>query len=206
MVSDKRLPKIFYLSLAFKILLISFFVYAFVNFENLWVLWSFLIIIVSFIPIFLNRVFKMPIPWLLDFLVTIALLLHLGNGLFDASEFIPLYNKFTHFFSSLILAFIVLFAMYLLDRFYRTPIQKIFFDVIVVTMALGVVWEFLEWTSDILFDLNAQPSLQDTMLDLLADTLGGILMAFIGIYLIRKGILKNLTKDFKEYIHSNFEI
>jgi putative Mn2+ efflux pump MntP len=73
-------------------------------------------------------------------------------------------------------------------------------------MAMGVIWEFLEWISDILFDLNAQPSLQDTMLDLLADTIGGVLMAFIGLYLIRKGILRNLTKDFKEYIHSNFDI
>lgn len=206
MISEKRLPKIFYLTLLLKFILISLFVYAIIKQDQLWVLWSFLIIIVSLIPIVLNRFLKMPIPWLLDFLVTIALLLHMGNGLFNAGEIIPVYNKFTHFFSALIVAFIVLFSMYILDKFYKTPAQKIFFDVIVVTMAMGVVWEFLEWISDILFDLNAQPNLQDTMLDLLADTIGGVVMAVVGLYLIRKGVLRDLTKDFKEYIHTNFDL
>ena len=44
--------------------------------------------------------------------------------------------------------------------------------------------------------LNAQPSLNDTMGDLCADTLGGLLIAFIGYFLIKRGILRNFSKGF----------
>ena len=68
-------------------------------------------------------------------------------------------------------------------------------------MAFGVVWEFMEWTGDYLFNLNAQPSLNDTMGDLFADTLGGLFIALIGYFLIKRGIIKNFSKDFKKHFN-----
>jgi uncharacterized membrane protein YjdF len=69
------------------------------------------------------------------------------------------------------------------------------FAVVVITMASGVVWELGEWTSDALFGLGAQWSLDDTMTDLLVNTIGGIFMALVGINLIKTGRLEVMTKD-----------
>ena len=68
-------------------------------------------------------------------------------------------------------------------------------------MAFGVIWEFMEWTFDFLFDYNAQPSLDDTMGDLFADTLGGMFIALIGNFLIKRGILRRFSKEFKKHFN-----
>ena len=48
--------------------------------------------------------------------------------------------------------------------------------IFVITLALGVaiggIWEILEWTSDNVFGSNLQTSNDDTVGDLIADTLG----------------------------------
>ena len=66
-------------------------------------------------------------------------------------------------------------------------------------MAFGVLWEFMEWTFDYLFNMNSQPSLNDTIGDLFADTLGGLFIAFIGYFLIKRGVLRHFSKDFKKH-------
>ena len=54
---------------------------------------------------------------------------------------------------------------------------------------------------DYFFNLNAQPGLNDTMGDLFADTLGGLFIAFVGYFLIKRDILKNFSKDFKKHFN-----
>jgi hypothetical protein len=126
----------------------------------------------------------------------------MGNGLLDISNVYPIYNKFTHFFSASVVAFIFLILIFVFNEYYRGIAVnrfKIIFDVIVITMAFGVVWEFLEWITDYFFNLNTQPSLDDTMGDLFADTLGGLLIALFGYFLIKRGILRRFSKDFKKH-------
>jgi hypothetical protein len=161
-------------------------------------------IFIAFIPAILRRFLKINLPYLFDFFICLALIFHMGNGLLDVCNVIPIYNKFTHFFSACVVAFIFLILLFVFNEYYRGIAVnkfKIMFDVVVITMAFGVFWEFLEWISDFFFNLGAQPSLNDTMGDLFADTLGGLLIAFIGYFLIKKGILRNFSKDLKKHFN-----
>lgn len=77
------------------------------------------------------------------------------------------------------------------------------FVVIIFTMAVGVMWEFLEWLSDYFLGSTLQLSVDDTIKDLFVDTIGGLIMGIIGVYLIKKGKLKSITNDFGEQMNQN---
>jgi hypothetical protein len=185
---------------------IQFFLFLFSIIKNdfLWSFFALIMIFISFIPMFFRYFLKIKLPYLFDVFICLALIFHMGNGLLDICSVIPIYNKFTHFFSACVVAFIFLILLFVFNEYYRGIAVnkfKIMFDVVVITMAFGVFWEFLEWISDFFFNLSAQPSLNDTMGDLFADTLGGLLIAFIGYFLIKKGILRNFSKDFKKHFN-----
>ena len=188
------------------LLLVLFLMLLFTIFDNNW-LWSFFIIImifIAFIPTLLRIYFKISLPFLFDVFICLAFIFHIDFSLYNVLGFIPVYNKFTHFFSAIVVAFIFLILLFVFNEYYRgiaVNTFKILFDVVVITMAFGVVWEFMEWAGDYLFDLNAQPSIIDTMGDLFADTLGGLFIAFIGYFLIKKNVLRRFSKDFKKHFN-----
>ena len=173
-------------------------------FDNNW-LWSFFIIIMIFIaiiPTILRSYFKISLPFLFDVFICLAFIFHIDFSVYSVLDFIPVYNKFTHFFSAIVVAFIFLILLFVFNEYYRgiaVNTFKILFDVVVITMAFGVVWEFMEWAGDYLFSLNSQPSISDTMGDLFADTLGGLFIACIGYFLIKRDILRKFSKDFKKH-------
>jgi len=159
-------------------------------------------IFIAFIPTIFRIYLKISLPYLFDVFICLAFIFHIDFSVYNIFGFIPFYNKFTHFFSAIVVAFIFLILLFVFNEYYRgiaVNTFKILFDVVVITMAFGVVWEFMEWASDYFFNLNAQPSLNDTMGDLFADTLGGLLIAFIGYFLINRGILRSFSKDFKKH-------
>jgi hypothetical protein len=184
------------------LVLILLFIFAIFNNDWLWSFFAIIMIFIAFIPSLIRYYFKIKLPYLFDVFICLALIFHMGNGLLDIYSVTPIYNKFTHFFSACVVAFIFLLLLFVFNEYYRgiaVNIFKILFDVVVITMAFGVVWEFMEWTGDYFFYLNAQPSLNDTMGDLFADTLGGLLIAVIGYFLIKRGILRSFSKDFKKH-------
>jgi len=108
------------------------------------------------------------------------------------------FDLVTHFASSVVVAFIALIALYLLDEYWdglHINIYALAFAVVVITMACGVVWELGEWAIGKWWSIPFQVDLDDTMIDLLVDTIGATVMAVIGIYLIKNGTLKELTKS-----------
>ena len=100
--------------------------------------------------------------------------------------------------SSVLVAFIALIALHLLDEYWEglhIHVYALAFAAVVITMACGVVWELGEWTIGKWWGIPFQVDLDDTMVDLLVDTIGATVMAVIGIYLIKNGTLKELTKS-----------
>ena len=184
------------------IVIISFLIFAIIKNDYLWSFFVAVMLFVAIVPSILRVLLKINLPFLFDVFICLALIFHMGNGLLDISTPYPIYNKFTHFFSASIVAFIFLILIFVFNEYYRgiaVNTFKIMFDVVVITMSFGVVWEFMEWTTDYFFNLNTQPSLDDTMGDLFADTLGGLLIAFLGYFLIKRGILKSFSKEFKKH-------
>ena len=130
----------------------------------------------------------------------LALIFHVGNGLLDGTAIIDIYNKFTHFFSAVVIAFLSLLILFILHEFEGDMVnntRKVLFDIIIITVALGVLWELMEWSTDYFFGWTSQVNLDDTMLDLLADTLGGLFMAAIGYGLIKRKVMDRLAKNIK---------
>jgi hypothetical protein len=182
-----------------RIAIVFFLAVAISNHDLQWTLESISAIIIYSVPILLKRVWNFKLPVIIDFLIVFALFLHVGmGGVFDVYYAFPDFDIITHFVSAVLIAFLALIAIYLLDKYWDglyINIYAIAFAVVVITMASGVVWELGEWTSDALFGLGAQWSLDDTMTDLLVNTIGGIFMALVGINLIKTGRLEEMTKD-----------
>jgi hypothetical protein len=163
-------------------------------------------IVISFLPTLLKRDYNITLPWELDLMIASALFLHIGGGVLNAYHIIPGYDHITHLVSSVLISFLAFVVIYILDEYWEglhMDIYAMAFVVVIFTMAMGVVWEFLEWSIDLFFGTQAQWGLQDTMRDLLVDTLGGIIMAFGGVKLIKSGKLKEMIKDFGNQVYSS---
>ena len=189
-----------FLSYLLKIILILMFFIAIIKNDLLWAFFASIMIFISFMPDIIRKYSKINLLYLFDIFIILSLLFHTGNGLYDFCKIYPVYNKFTHFFSAMVVAFIVLVFLPVLDEKLSKNREKLVFDIIVTTIALGVVWEFLEWSADNLFGLQTQLGLNDTMGDLFADTLGGISIAIIGWFLVKTKAFKKMIKDIKKEI------
>ncbi|MEF8879987.1 MAG: hypothetical protein V5A64_06320 [Candidatus Thermoplasmatota archaeon] len=203
MEEKNKLKIVNFFSFTLKLILVALFVAAVIKKDVVWIISGFIMLIVSLTPFFLKHFLNLPTPWLLDLLVSTALIFHIGAGVFNICEYFPIYNKFTHFFSAAVLAFLFLIVLYIVNRHHdEVMLNKswIAITLIAFTMAFGVIWEFLEFTTDLVFGLQTQPSLVDTMGDLFADTLGGTFIAMLSFRLIEVDVFKKMTEEINSYI------
>ena len=190
------------LSYALKIVMIIFLIISIWKLHWIWIFGCILAIIVSFIPTILKRNYQITLPLVLDILITFALLLHVGGGLLGAYK-IPNYDTLTHFVSSFLVAFLAFVIIYILHVYWDGLIMDKYamaFLVIITTIAVGVVWEFNEWITDLIFGTTEQWGYTDTLKDLFIDTIAGIVMATIGVSMIKHGSLDEMTEELGEQI------
>ena len=170
----------------------------------LWVFACFFGFILSISPIIVKRNIKFSVHWLIEFLLVFAISLHVWGGVLDLYS-IPFYDKIAHFLASVIVAFFALIAVYVMDVFSPRIHMDVFmlgFFIAIFTVAMGTIWEIAEFVYD-QFVYNgesaAQVSLRNTMGDLIADSVAGIIMGIVGAIAIRKGEFKEiLTQMSKE--------
>jgi len=162
-------------------------------------------ILITLVPSILKRNFHVTLPWILDFMITITLFVHIAGGILSLYNTFPLYDKIAHFISAVFVSFLAFIVIYILDEYWEglhMDKYAMAFFVIVATMAMGVAWEFNEWITDLFFGTNSQRGLQDTMTDLLVDTIGGTIMAIVGVNMIKSGKLKRMTEDLGRWTNS----
>jgi len=158
------------------------------------------------LPIFLKLKFNITLPWILDLMITVAFFIHICGDVLYAYDTIPSYDKIAHFVSACVVALVVLIAVYILNEYWgglQVDKYGTAFVVIITTVAMGVVWEFREWSADAIFGMQTQLSLEDTMTDLLVNALGGVFIAIVGIRLLKNGALKEMTKDLGERVDTH---
>ena len=190
------------LSYILKIIMIIFLVISIWKLQWVWIFGCILALFVSLIPTILKRNYQITLPLVLDILITIALILHIGGGLLGAYR-LPDYDTLTHFVSSFLIAFITFVIIYILDEYWEgLEMDKyaMAFVVVIATIAMGVIWEFNEWITDIIFGTSEQWGYTDTLKDLFIDTAAGIVMAVIGVSMIKRGSFDELTDDLGEQI------
>ena len=161
----------------------------------------------SFIPTILMKNFKINLPLILDILITLALFLHIGGVILDAYQIIPQYDTLTHFVSSFIIAFLSFISIYLIDEFWdglQMDRYALAFIVVILTVSFGVIWEFAEWSSDMILGTYEQWGYDDTIKDLFVDMMAGIILAILGVILIKRhqfeGIIEGLDKGIQKRV------
>ncbi|MBC7081312.1 MAG: hypothetical protein H5T44_03615 [Thermoplasmatales archaeon] len=152
----------------------------------------------SLMPTIIKRNLKISLPWLFEFLIVFSVSLHIWGGALGLYS-LPFYDKFAHFIVSAIISFFALMVVYILTvfspRLYMDSLTMMFF-IIIFSLAIGGLWEIAEFFYDkFFFGYSAsQISLDNTMGDLIADLLAGIIIAIFGTIAIRRG-------EFKDILH-----
>ena len=161
---------------------------------------------ITFTPAILERNYNIPLdPWL-GLWITLAVFLHtMGSaGLYAQIEW---WDHLTHAMSASVVAGVgYTFARAIdlhSDQIYL-PRRFFFVYVLVFVLSFGVIWELFEFGLDIVADATgiqmplAQHGLDDTVRDLMFNSVGAILIAIFG-----QAHLSNVAETVRESILSN---
>lgn len=167
-----------------------------------------LALLLTFAPLVVSKRYNIQLP--LDFIVIIVAFIYMSMFLgstIDAYERFFWWDAVLHTASGIVLsfaAFLILYTLYLDKRLNTTP-----FIIAVFTfsfgVALGAVWEIFEFATDSLFGTNMQRNgLSDTMWDLIVDSVGSLVVSWIGYDIVRNKRKNGLMLDAVErYLRHN---
>jgi hypothetical protein len=152
-----------------------------------------LVFVVMLVPSLLKRQWRLYLPFALDFSIVLFLFCTLLLGqLLRFYQLVPWWDKFLHFQSGLLLSVTGFVLVYILNEHEKSPLDLSpgFLALFAVTFAItfGALWELWEYGIDILFHTyywqggSAVSAIGDTMDDLLADTIGAIIVSTIGYF------------------------
>lgn len=134
-----------------------------------------------------------------------SILLGQFGGMYDRFHW---YDSFLHFLSSLVLGivgFLIIYVFYSINRL-KLPLLIVVIFSFSFAVTIGVIWEIIEYFIDMTLGTNMQvSSLDDTMIDLMINSLGGLITAFIGyLYVIKiplpglENVLESVTNEVKK--------
>lgn len=169
--------------------------------DFVWVIGTFIGFFISILPVIIKKDLKFTLPWFLDFLIALVTILFVGGRLLGYDSTIPGYQLVTRFFISALVAFIGLAVIYVLDEHWdglKMDKYAMGFLTIIFTMAMGVFLEFIKWLN--ITGMYYIKTNQVLMMNLSADTVAGIIIAIIGVNLIKTGKFDKLTDNFGSQI------
>jgi hypothetical protein len=156
---------------------------------------TFLIFLLMFVPSILKDRYRVYLPFALDFSMISFIFLTLFLGAVGRFyDRIPLWDKFLHFQSGLLLGVTGFVLIYILNEQrgfkQRLNLTPGFIALFAVTFSLsfGAIWEMLEFAGDAYFSQHVanysawQASNDDTMYDLIADGTGALIVSIIGYF------------------------
>ena len=153
-----------------------------------WVPAAIVSLFVSTIPAILGRDLKLVLPPELNFWIVLALFLHVVGGFANLYKTVPGWDHLTHMMSASLVGALGFVLVVTVDKYVDSiHIPRGFLAVVIVlfTMAVGVIWEIMEFANDSLLHTHLQYGLDDTMPDLFFDALAGFVVAFAGARYLR---------------------
>ncbi len=158
--------------------------------DNLtWVPAAIFALFVSFIPSILRRDLKIALPIELNFWIMLALFLHVVGGFSGFYNTVPGWDHLTHMMSASLIGALGFVSVVIIDKYSESvhlPRPFLAFFIVMFTMAMGVLWEIMEFANDSIAHSRLQYGLTDTMVDLLFDGFAGFFVAIVGVhYLVR---------------------
>lgn len=169
---------------------------------------SVLTLVVLSLPSIFERRFRIDIPD--DFEIVLIIFMYAAIFLGELNEFYYRYwwwDKILHSFSGLMLGTMgFLIVRYLNDNTkMNLELSPVFVAVFsfLFAVSLGAVWEIYEYFMDKLFGLFMQRgSLDDTMTDLVLDTLGALIFAVLG-YFQERGKIQLISRYLVKFDDDN---
>lgn len=147
---------------------------------------------ISFIPSIMERKYNVVADPLLTLWITAAIFFH-SMGSLRLYNAIPWWDHLTHSLSASILAgvgYTFIRSVDIHSEEIYLPHKFMFVFLLLTIMAFGVVWEIFEYGLDIIADSTglamplAQHGLEDSMKDMMFNTLGAVITAVFGqVYL-----------------------
>ncbi len=157
-------------------------------------------LILTMVPYTIRHRVHFVVPWEVNFLIALSLFLHIAGYSYQwYADLYPYYDKIAHFIASITISLLGFLTVFLLDRFSCLRMQKwqIFFFIIMFTLALGAIWEIWEYMLDTLFSSflgePLQHGLDDTMLDLIFDLVGALIVAVLGTWYLKTRIFSEVA-------------
>ena len=188
-------------SFLLRIVMIASLILALWKKDYVWVVGTFIGFFISILPTIIKKDVKFTLPWVLDFLIALVTILFVGGRLLDYDSTIPGYQLVTRFFMSTLVAFIALAVIYVLDEHWnglKMDKYAMGFLTIILTMTVGVFLEFIKWLN--ITGIYYVKTNHALMMNLSADTVAGIIIAVIGVNLIKSGKFDKMTDDFGNQI------
>lgn len=152
-----------------------------------------LIFLLMFVPSILKERYRMYLPFTLDLGIVTFIFLTLFLG--EIGRFydrIPLWDKFLHFQSGLLLGATGFVLVYILNEHQNLKLGLspgfVAFFAITFSLSIGAVWEMFEFAGDAYFSAHIanyhlwQASNADTMWDLIADGGGALIVSIVGYF------------------------
>jgi uncharacterized membrane protein YccC len=166
-----------------------------------------LILILTYIPQAIERRYNIQIPIEFEFIIILFIYASLFLG-----EIRSYYTRYwwwdiiLHTSSGLALGFIgflILYILYAQQKIQAKPFWIALFA-FCFALAIGSVWEIIEFIADQLLGTTMQKSgLIDTMWDLIVDAVGALITSFIGYFYIRGKHPPLFTRLINKFVKEN---
>lgn len=187
-----------WISLIVQLLLISMLPYVIYRKNYIYAVGALLAILLAYAPAILKHNFNIQLPWFLETAITLAFFLHIGGLAFGWYNKFKFYDVVLHIYGTMLIAllgFMFVYTLYYLGKI-KLSLRMIGIFTFIFAMAIGGLWEIAEFTTDHVLGTNAQMgSLTDTMGDLIFDGVGGILVAFFGMWYVQKTPEKRINQQ-----------
>lgn len=173
------------------------------------------IMVVTLLPIILRDRLSVRMPYAFQILAVVFVFaaLYLGS-MQQFYVMFPWWDSILHFSSGLLLGILGFMLIYLLNEDHRIDlsVKPLFMAVFAFTfaLALGALWEIVEFLMDVTLGMTMQtptpgdPSgLTDTMIDLILDGTGGLIIAAYGFAYVRKGSRSFISGWISRFVQEN---
>lgn len=125
------------------------------------------------------------LPTLFDLLFAIAAVLNAGGWVWKWFDVIGPYDEIVHGFTTFALTLALSFVVY-------RPLFSIFsshrflylITIVSFGLAIGGLWEICEWLAGKILSIQVISSLDDTVTDLIMDTIGAVLAALLSLWVL----------------------
>jgi len=168
--------------------------------ETTWLAACIASFLVTLLPAMLKRSARVVLPVWMVLWIVISLFLHTAGGALNFYDIVPGWDHLTHAASASLIAalgFVVAITadLYVKSIFFPRPFVSFF--VLMFGMAMGVLWEIMEFTQDQIMHTRLQygPTPNDTLLDLLFDGLASFIVAVFVYFYLRRVPPEKFVKD-----------